>query len=231
MPTPLRWLLGSLLLAALLCLSQGAWGHDVSVEDASFLAKKEGFIFWPYFYLGAKHMFTGLDHLLFLAGVIFFLYRPRDVALYVTLFAIGHSLTLVVGVWFRIPANPYLVDAVIGFSVMYKAFENLGGFKALDLSISSHGAVFFFGLCHGLGLATKLQQITLSDQGLLGNLIAFNLGVEAGQLTALSIMLVVILVWRRRSTFRREATLANAVLVTAGCLLTATQLSYYLGAS
>ena len=119
------------LAVTCIILSQSVLAHGVAEGDASFLQGKEGFHFWPYFYLGAKHMVTGYDHLLFLAGVIFFLYRLRDVGIYVTLFAAGHSLTLIVGVWFDIPANPYLIDAIIGFSVVYKAFENLGGFDRL----------------------------------------------------------------------------------------------------
>ena len=66
-------------------------------------------------------MITGYDHLLFLAGVIFFLHRLKDVALYVTLFALGHSTTLLLGVLADAPANPYLIDAVIGLSVVAQA--------------------------------------------------------------------------------------------------------------
>ena len=162
--------------------------HGVEDSDAAFIQGQAGFQFWPYFYLGAKHMVTGFDHLAFLAGVIFFLYKLKEVGLYVTLFAIGHSLTLIAGVWFDIPANVYLIDAIIGFSVVYKAFENIGGLKSLGLSINPKYAVFTFGLFHGFGLATKLQQLTLSEEGLFENLIAFNIGVELGQLSALIIL-------------------------------------------
>ena len=124
--------------------AHSALAHGVTEGDASFLQGKEGFHFWPYFYLGAKHMVTGYDHLFFLAGVIFFLYRLRDVGIYVTLFAAGHSLTLIVGVWFDIPANAYIIDAIIGFSVVYKAFENLGGFQRLGVHPNTRLAVLIF---------------------------------------------------------------------------------------
>jgi hypothetical protein len=189
------------------------------------LQGKEGFHFWPYFYLGAKHMVTGYDHLFFLAGVIFFLYRLRDVGIYVTLFAVGHSLTLIVGVWFDIPANAYLIDAIIGFSVVYKAFENLGGFQRLGVNPNTRLAVLIFGLFHGFGLATKLQEISLSQEGLLANLIAFNVGVEIGQLLALLAIIALMSAWRRQSSFSRQAIIANTALMFAGYLLVGYQLS------
>jgi hypothetical protein len=189
------------------------------------LQGKEGFHFWPYFYLGAKHMVTGYDHLFFLAGVIFFLYRLRDVGIYVTLFAVGHSLTLIVGVWFDIPANAYLIDAIIGFSVVYKAFENLGGFQRLGVNPNTRLAVLTFGLFHGFGLATKLQEISLSQEGLLANLIAFNVGVEIGQLLALLGIIALMSAWRRQSSFSRQAIIANTALMFAGYLLVGYQLS------
>ena len=168
-------------LVALLLSALPMWAvaHGVADADAHFLQARTGFHFWPYFYLGAKHMVTGYDHLLFLAGVVFFLYRLRDIVTYVSLFAAGHSLTLLAGVAFDIAANAYVVDAVIGLSVVYKAFENMGGLRALNLRIDTRMAVGFFGLCHGFGLATKLRDLELSTEGLYGNLLAFNLGVEA----------------------------------------------------
>ena len=170
-------------------------------------------------------MVTGYDHLLFLAGVIFFLYRLSDVGIYVTLFAAGHSLTLIVGVWFDIPANAYIIDAIIGFSVVYKAFENLGGFQRLGVHRNTRLAVLIFGLFHGFGLATKLQEISLSQEGLLANLIAFNVGVEVGQLLALLAMIALMSAWRRQSSFPRLAIVANTALMFAGYLLVGYQLS------
>ena len=202
--------------------------HGVSEGDAAFIQDQSGFQFWPYFYLGAKHMVTGYDHLAFLAGVIFFLYRLKEIATYVTLFAIGHSVTLIAGVWFDIPANIYLIDAIIGFSVIYKAFENMGGLNKIGLSINTKYAVLIFGLFHGFGLATKLQQLTLSDDGLLQNLIAFNIGVEFGQLTALILMITLMNLWRHTNKFTSQAIAANSALMCMGFLFVFYQLTGYM---
>jgi hypothetical protein len=224
-----RWV--GLIAAAALALPAWVLAHGVAEGDASFIQSQQGFQFWPYFYLGAKHMVTGYDHLAFLAGVIFFLYRLRDVGIYVTLFAVGHSLTLIAGVWFDIPANAYIIDAIIGLSVVYKAFENIGGFKTLGININTKAAVWIFGLFHGFGLATKLQELTLSPEGLFGNLIAFNVGVEVGQLVALVGIITFMNFWRFTARFQSQAVLANALLMTAGFLLMGYQLSgYYLDA-
>lgn len=203
------------------------FGHGVEEGDAAFIAGQAGVAFGPYFYLGAKHMVTGYDHLLFLAGVIFFLYRLRDVTLYVTLFAVGHSLTLLAGVLADIPANAYLVDTIIGLSVVYKAFENLGGFRHLGINIDTRAAVFAFGLCHGFGLATKLQAISLANDGLTWNLLSFNLGVELGQLAALLLMLACFNLWRMYGSFTRLAVASNWLLLVAGFMLAGYQLTGY----
>ena len=165
-----------------------ALAHGVSSRDAGFVAGVEGVHFVPFAYLGAKHMVTGYDHLLFLAGVIFLLYRLKDVVVYASLFALGHTVTLLGAVLLGFRANPYLVDAVIGLSVVYKGFENIGGFKGLGWRLDPRMAVLAFGLVHGLGLATKLQELRLSPDGLAANLIGFNFGVELGQIAALSVM-------------------------------------------
>ena len=171
-----------------------------------FVAKNVGPQVLPFLYLGAKHMFTGYDHLLFIFGVVFFLYRLRHVALYVTLFSLGHSLTLLTGVLGGIEVNSYLVDAVIGLSVVYKAFENLGGFKTVfGIEPNTKIAVLGFGLFHGFGLATKLQELKPSPNGLIANMISFNVGVEIGQLLALSLILVFMLWWRSTASFHRYA--------------------------
>ena len=202
--------------------------HGVPEGDAAFIQAQAGFQFWPYFYLGAKHMVTGYDHLAFLAGIIFFLYKWKEVALYVTLFAIGHSTTLILGVWFNLPANIFLIDAVIGFSVVYKAFENLGGFRQIGLKINTKYAVLVFGLFHGFGLATKLQQLSLPEEGLLNNLVAFNLGVEMGQLSALIIMITLVNWWRYSDRFQTHAAIANSALMGLGFLFMFYQVTGYL---
>jgi len=210
---------------ALLLLPTLAMAHGVAARDASFIETVRGVQVLPFMYLGAKHMVTGYDHLLFLAGVIFFLYRLRDVAIYASLFALGHSLTLMGSVLLGWQANAYVVDAIIGLSVAWKAFENLGGMRTLGISLDSRLAVLGFGLVHGLGLATKLQALNLSPDGLLGNMLSFNVGVELGQLTALTFMVLLFVLWRSTSSFTRHARLANFVLMTAGFLLCGFQLA------
>lgn len=213
-------------LAAILvpCL---ALAHGVAGGDAAYVASSRGVNVFPFMYLGAKHMVTGYDHLLFLAGVIFFLYRLKDVALYVTLFAVGHSTTLLAGVLGGIHANAYIVDAIIGLSVAYKAFENLGGFRRLGWQIDSRVAVLVFGFAHGFGLATKLQELPLSPEGLAANLVSFNVGVELGQLAALSVILLAFNLWRRSRSFLSGAWTANVLIMAAGFVLIGYQLAGY----
>jgi HupE / UreJ protein len=216
-----------LVLAAALCAGSVAFAHGVAGSDAAYVASSRGVNVFPFMYLGAKHMVTGYDHLLFLAGVIFFLYRLKDVALYVTLFAIGHSTTLLAGVLGNIHANAYIVDAIIGLSVAYKAFENLGGFRRLGWQLDSRLAVLAFGFAHGFGLATKLQELSLSPEGLTANLISFNVGVELGQLAALSIILLAFNFWRRSRSFLSGAWTANVLIMAAGFVLIGYQLAGY----
>jgi hypothetical protein len=200
----------------------------VAERDAAYLQQTSGPQVGPFLYLGAKHMVTGYDHLLFLAGVIFFLYRLRDVAAYVTLFAIGHSTTLLAGVLLGTNVSSHLVDAIIGLSVVYKALDNMKAWQGwFGVQPNTKAAVLFFGFFHGLGLATKLQQLAVKPDGLLVNLISFNVGVEIGQILALSGILIIMDYWRRTSSFTRHAFAANAVLMGAGFLLTGYQLAGY----
>jgi len=208
-----------------------ASAHGIGGRDAAFVAATKGPDLLPFMYLGAKHMVTGYDHLLFIFGVIFFLYRLRDVLIYVTLFSIGHSITLLAGVLLKIDVNAYLVDAVIGLSVAYKAFDNLGGFKSVfGVQPNNRIAVASFGLIHGFGLATKLQSLRLNGNGLVANMIGFNIGVEIGQFIALAVFLVIMLQWRRSASFERYAVAANAVILMAGFMLIEYQLAGYFGA-
>jgi HupE / UreJ protein len=219
----------TLLAAALFVLGSAALeAHGVSGKDAVFLQGLDGSAIGPLMYLGAKHMVTGYDHLLFLVGVIFFLYRLKDVVQYVTLFTIGHSLTLLVGVLGGVRANPFLIDAIIGFSVVYKAFENMDGFRRFfGVQPNTRIAVLVFGLFHGFGLATKLQEFELSPNGLVANIVSFNLGVEIGQGLALTAILIALSYWRTRSGFVRHAFATNAVVMACGFLLIGYQLSGY----
>ena len=153
-----------LALAAVLLifLASGAeaWAHNVAEGDKGYIQESSGTLILPFIYLGAKHMVTGYDHLLFLFGVIFFLYRLKDVGIYVTLFAIGHSTTLLFGVLTGITANAYLIDAIIGLSVVYKALDNLGAFQRwFGFQPSTKAATLIFGFFHGFGLATKRVSI------------------------------------------------------------------------
>jgi len=212
---------------ALLIAAGSAQAHGIAGDDQAFLLRATGAHIGPYVYLGAKHMVTGYDHLLFLAGVIFFLYRLREVALYVTLFAAGHSTTLLIGVLSGWHVDAYLVDAVIGLSVVYKAFENLGGFRTLGFEPNTKAAVLFFGFFHGLGLATKLQDLALSRDGLVTNMVSFNVGVEIGQLLALGVMLIAFNAWRRSGSFVRHSFAGNVALMAAGFVLAGFQLTGY----
>ena len=206
----------------------GVEAHGVSGKDAVFLQGLQGQAIGPLLYLGAKHMVTGYDHLLFLVGVIFFLYRPKDVILYVSLFTLGHSVTLLGGVLGRVHANPYLIDAIIGFSVVYKAFENMDGFrKVFGWQPNTKVAVLIFGFFHGFGLATKLQDFTLSPNGLVVNIVSFNVGVEIGQFLALTAILIGITYWRMHAGFLRHAFTANAIVMACGFLLMGYQLTGY----
>ena len=201
-----------------------AQAHNVSAEDIALIFGRSGFDFLLYLWLGAKHMVTGYDHILFLLGVIFYLTGMRSVALYVTLFAVGHSLTLIFGVLNGINVNPYFIDGIIGLSVAYKAFDNLGGFDAVfGWMPNDRWATFIFGLFHGLGLATKLQDLGLSEDGLLPNLLSFNLGVELGQIAALSVLLVLLILWRRVDSEQYVGVPFNFVILACGFALASWQ--------
>ncbi|MGE0590947.1 MAG: HupE/UreJ family protein [Vicinamibacterales bacterium] len=232
--TPLtRGCVAAVLAGAILLLLPAALeAHGVSGKDAVYLQGLEGRAIGPLLYLGAKHMVTGYDHLLFLVGVIFFLYRLKDVLLYVSLFTVGHSATLLLGVLGGVHANAYLIDAVIGFSVVYKAFDNMDGFRRFfGMQPDTRAAVLVFGFFHGFGLATKLQEFALAPNGLVANILSFNVGVEIGQFLALAGILIAFTWWRTRAGFFRHAFAANAVVMACGLLLVAYQLSaYYLAA-
>jgi hypothetical protein len=219
-----------ILQALLVCLiSSGVAAHGVDDATRTFLQNIEGAAIAPFLYIGAKHMVTGYDHLLFLVGVIFFLYRPKDVLVYVTFFTLGHSLTLLFGVLNEIALNPFIVDAIIGFSIVYKGFDNLGGFQRfLGFQPNTKAAVLLFGLFHGFGLATKLQEFKIPQNGLLENLIAFNVGVELGQVMALTFVLIVLSVWRRQPSFLRFSVVTNTLLMSGGMMLMGYQLTGYL---
>jgi hypothetical protein len=205
-----------------------AAAHGVGEGDAGFIEGNEGLAIGPYMYLGAKHMVTGYDHLLFLVGVIFFLYKMKDVAIYVSMFTLGHSTTLLIGVLADVPANSYIVDAIIGLSVVYKGFDNMGGFQRfLGFQPNTKAAVLIFGLFHGFGLATKVQELSLSENGLIGNMLAFNVGVEIGQVLALGGIVLLLDFWRRHPSFLKHAFTTNMWLMVGGFILFGYQLTGY----
>lgn len=215
----------ALLLTA---LPLAALAHGISEADRqSMLAG--GYL--RYIALGASHMLTGYDHLLFLLGVVFFLTRFKDVAKFVTVFTLGHCITLILATYFKITWNFYLVDAIIALSVIYKGFDNNGGFqKYFDMkSPNLLAAVFGFGLLHGFGLSTRLQQLPLGDDGtaMLLRILSFNLGVEIGQMAALTVMVGLLAFWRHRPSFRRFSLAANLGLMYAGVYLLFVQLHGY----
>ncbi len=206
-----------------------AQAHGVDSATKDFLVANQGVAIGAFLYIGAKHMVTGYDHLLFLIAVIFFLYHLKDVVVYVSCFTLGHSITLLSGVLGHISVNPYIIDAIIGLSVVYKGFDNLGGFKRLiGFQPNTKAAVLIFGLFHGFGLATKLQQFNLPKDGLLTNLISFNVGVELGQVFALTFVLIGIMLWRRYESFLKFSTVTNALIMAAGFMLIGYQVTGYL---
>ena len=229
MPVRARWSLA--LLLALLVLpffAADVLAHNVTEGDKGYIQEIVGPHLVPFLYLGAKHMVTGYDHLLFLLGVIFFLYRLKHVAVYVSLFALGHSLTMISGVYFGWQVNAYLIDAIIGLSVVYKALDNLGAYQRwFGFQPNTKLATLIFGLFHGLGLATKILDYDIAPYGLLPNLLAFNVGVELGQISALAVMLIIMGFWRRTTTFTKHAYTANVVIMTAGFMLVGYQLTGY----
>lgn len=214
--------------AALIVTPSALLAHGVSVGDKGYIQETFGVRLVPFLYLGAKHMVTGYDHILFLCGVIFYLYRVRDIATYVTLFAVGHSSTLILGVLTTISVSPYLIDAIIGFSVAYKALDNVGAFqKWFGVQPNPRVATLVFGLFHGFGLATKLLDFEMDPEGLVQNLLAFNVGVEVGQMLALTVVLIAMSYWRRSPSFLRSGFTANMLLLVAGLLLVGYQLTGY----
>ena len=225
-----RHIATTLALAALslLLLVSTAAAHAVAEGDKGYIQEITGVHLIPFVYLGAKHMVTGYDHLLFLFGVIFFLYRLKHIAIYVSLFAIGHSTTMLLGVYFGWNVSAYLIDAIIGLSVVYKALDNLGAFQRwLGFQPNTKIATLIFGFFHGLGLATKILEYEIAADGLIPNLLAFNVGVEIGQLIALAIILIAMSYWRKTSGFLRHAYTANVLMMTAGWLLVGYQLTGY----
>lgn len=221
-----------LAMGALFLSSTLAYAHNVTPGDAGYIQEIWGVKLIPFSYLGAKHMVTGYDHILFLLGVVFFLYKLKDVAIYVSLFAIGHSLTMLAGVWYGWGINAYIIDAIIGLSVVYKALDNMGAYQRwLGFQPNTKAATLIFGLFHGTGLASKILDYKIADDGLLPNLLAFNVGVEIGQLTALALILIVMGYWRKSPNFMSQAYNANVIMMSMGFMLMGLHITGYLVAN
>ena len=220
------WL--ALLAVSMTLICSDAFAHGVTAGDKGYIQEITGVHLLPFIYLGAKHMVTGYDHLLFLFGVIFFLYKLKHVGIYVSLFAVGHSTTLILGVFMDVSVSAYLIDAIIGLSVVYKALDNLGAFQQwFGFQPNTKIATLVFGLFHGFGLATKIIEYEISPDGLVPNLLAFNVGVEIGQLLALAVILIGMSYWRRTPSFVRNAYTANVAMMSAGFILVGMQLTGY----
>lgn len=216
------------LALTLTLLSNAVLAHGVADGDKGYINEITGVHLISFLYLGAKHMVTGYDHILFLFAVIFFLYKMKDIAIYVSLFALGHSITMLAGVYFNFGINSYLIDAIIGLSIVYKALDNLGAYQSwFGVQPNTKAATFIFGLFHGFGLSSKILDYEISPDGLMPNLLAFNVGVEIGQLLALGAILIAISFWRHTSGFFKHAYVANVMIMTAGFMLIGYQLTGY----
>ena len=217
------------LFLSFILLNISLYAHGISAEDMQAMTDGGNL---HYIWLGATHMLTGYDHLLFLLGVVFFLTSTKDIVKFVTVFTIGHSITLIFATFMGISANYYLIDAVIALSVIYKAFDNNKGFQNY-LGVKSPNLllmVLLFGLIHGFGLSTRLQQLPLGEQNfdMLLKIISFNVGVEIGQILALIVMLTVLTQWRKTTSFLQHSKVANDALMFAGFMLFLMQLHGYL---
>ena len=219
---PSRWLAA----LALVIIASQAFGHGMSEAEKQSIIDGGN---WHYLWLGATHMLSGYDHLAFVFGIVFFLTSFKDIVKYITAFTIGHSVTLIYATFNGIQINYFLIDAVIGLSVAYVAFHNLDGFRRLlDIKAPSLLAMITgLGLIHGLGLSTRLQQLPLNQDQLLMNIIAFNVGVEAGQIIALAIMLMFLATWRKAPSFKPFSVAANYTLIGTGAFLFLMQMHGY----
>lgn len=218
-----------LILGALFLLNTIAYAHGISAADKHAMLDGGNL---KYIWLGATHMLTGYDHLLFLFGVVFFLKTVKDIVKFVSVFTLGHSITLILATIMGVNANYYLIDAVIAISVIYKAFDNNKGFQNY-LHIKSPNMlwmVLLFGLIHGFGLSTRLQQLPLGEDSIeiLMRIISFNIGVEFGQIIALIPILFILMLWRQKESFMQHSKIANHAIMFAGFMLLLMQLHGYM---
>lgn len=218
-------------IALCLLLLYPIWLAAHGVSDADQETLSNGGLL-AYIFVGAKHMLTGYDHLLFLTGVIFYLSGFKDIVRFITTFTIGHSITLISATYLGIKADEHLIDAVIALSVLYKGFENLGGFEKF-FNVKSPNLlfmVFLFGLIHGFGLSTRLQSFDMGNGQFLAKIISFNIGVELGQVLALIPIVFVITRWQTHKSYNAFYKAVNYYLILAGIGLFIYQMYGYFNA-
>ncbi len=214
-----------LISLSLFLLPAFAFAHGMSEAEKQSILQGGNL---QYLKIGATHMLTGYDHLLFVFGIVFFLTTFIDVIKYITAFTIGHSITLITATLMGVTVNYFLIDAVIALSVCYIGYENLGGFKKIfEKAPSMIWVVFIFGLIHGLGLSTRLQQLPLGEEGIVWRILSFNLGIELGQIAALFVMVAFLFKGRRTPSFQKISNVSNNALIYAGAFLFLFQMHGY----
>jgi hypothetical protein len=226
LPMKSKTILKLFIISILVLIAHSVFAHGMS-EDEKHAIVEGGYV--QFIQLGATHMLTGYDHLLFVLGFVFFLTTFKDVITYVTVFTVGHSITLIFATLMGITANYYLIDAVIALSVCYIGYENIGGFRNyFEKPPNLLWAVFLFGFIHGFGLSTRLQQLPLGDHGIILKILSFNLGIEIGQIAALCIMVALLFNWRKAKSFLKISDVSNRGIIVAGALLFLMQMHGYL---
>jgi len=214
-----RWLTIALSCVFLL-ISADLTAHEVNPQDIQALRGQTGATSLALaVFLGAKHMVTGVDHVLFLIGVMFLLSKRSEILWFATLFALGHTITLLAGALFGFGLNHYVTDFVIGFSVVYKGLDNLRSLDGKPPLTAAKPTVFVFGLIHGLGLASRVDAMSIPSDNIVLTVLSFNVGVELGQIVALTAVLLALWQWQKATYFKRHAAIANTLLVTAGFIL------------
>ena len=227
MNTTRNKILSTQLISIVLILITTAFAHAHGMSEAEKQTILQGGNL-HFLKIGATHMLTGYDHLLFIFGIVFFLTTFMDVVKAITAFTIGHSITLVTATLMGVTVNYFLIDAVIALSVCYIGYENIGGFrKFFEKSPNLIWAVFIFGLIHGLGLSTRLQQLPLGEEGIVWRILSFNLGIELGQIAALCLMVAVLFKWRHTKSFLQISSVSNNGLIYAGAFLFLMQIHGY----
>jgi hydrogenase/urease accessory protein HupE len=169
---------------------------------------------WSFFKMGIEHILTGYDHLVFLFGLVLLRARMKELLAVVTAFTVAHSITLAIAVLGVFTPSPRFVEPAIALSIAYVGVEN---FFVKDGS-KRWRITFPFGLIHGFGFAGALQEISLPRAQVPVALVTFNLGVEAGQLFAMSLVLPMVMLIRQKDWFepRGVRVLSGAVALAGG---------------